>query len=84
MILYSAPASPFGRKVKLAAHCLGMADRISSGSYVSIWCTTRSMMPSASPAVSVSFSATCKLSCTLPTVALPPTETLTSHTTLAG
>ena len=28
MILYSAPASPFGRKVKLAAHCLGMADRI--------------------------------------------------------
>ena len=27
MILYSAPASPFGRKVKLAAHCLGMADR---------------------------------------------------------
>ena len=28
MILYSAPASPFGRKVKLAAHCLGMADWI--------------------------------------------------------
>jgi len=28
MILYSAPASPFGRKVKLAAHCLGMIDGI--------------------------------------------------------
>lgn len=28
MILYSAPASPFGRKVKLAAHCLGMIDRL--------------------------------------------------------
>ena len=26
MILYSAPASPFGRKVKLAAYCLGLAD----------------------------------------------------------
>lgn len=28
MILYSAAASPFGRKVKLAAHCLGMIDQI--------------------------------------------------------
>ena len=28
MILYSAPASPFGRKVKLAAHCLGLIDQI--------------------------------------------------------
>ena len=28
MILYSAAASPFGRKIKLAAHCLGMIDRI--------------------------------------------------------
>ena len=28
MILYSAPASPFGRKVKLAAHCLGMIDQV--------------------------------------------------------
>ena len=28
MMLYSATASPFGRKVKLAAHCLGMIDRI--------------------------------------------------------
>lgn len=29
MILYSAATSPFGRKVKLAAHCLGMIDSIS-------------------------------------------------------
>ena len=28
MILYSAPASPFGRKVKLAAYCLGLADSL--------------------------------------------------------
>ena len=28
MILYTAAASPFGRKVKLAAHCLGLIDRI--------------------------------------------------------
>lgn len=28
MILYSAPASPFGRKVKLAAYCLGLSDRL--------------------------------------------------------
>jgi len=28
MILYTATASPFGRKVKLAAHCLGLIDRI--------------------------------------------------------
>ena len=28
MILYTAPASPFGRKVKLAAQCLGMVNRI--------------------------------------------------------
>lgn len=29
MILYSAPASPFGRMVKLTAHCLGQIDGIS-------------------------------------------------------
>ena len=28
MILYSAPASPFGRMVKLTAHCLGQIDEI--------------------------------------------------------
>ncbi|HCV88197.1 MAG TPA: glutathione S-transferase [Alphaproteobacteria bacterium] len=28
MILYTATASPFGRKVKLAAHCLGLIDSI--------------------------------------------------------
>ena len=28
MILYTATPSPFGRKVKLAAHCLGLIDRI--------------------------------------------------------
>lgn len=28
MILYSAPASPFGRKVKLTAYCLGLADKL--------------------------------------------------------
>ena len=28
MILYSAPASPFGRMVKLTAHCLGQIDGI--------------------------------------------------------
>jgi glutathione S-transferase len=26
--LYSSPASPFGRKILLAAHCLGLADRL--------------------------------------------------------
>ena len=28
MILRSAPASPFGRKVKMAAHIVGVIDRI--------------------------------------------------------
>jgi glutathione S-transferase len=28
MILRSSPPSPFGRKVKIAAHCLGLSDRI--------------------------------------------------------
>ena len=28
MILYSAPASPFGRMVKLTAHCLGQIGGI--------------------------------------------------------
>ena len=28
MILRSSPASPFGRKVKIAAHVLGLMDRI--------------------------------------------------------
>ena len=29
MILYSSTASPFGRKIKLAAHVLGLIDEIS-------------------------------------------------------
>ena len=28
MILRSSPASPFGRKVKIAAHVLGLMDQI--------------------------------------------------------